>query len=102
MEWDSNAIMGGAGFLGGVIVTLVGVTWKLKGTFTALEDKLRELIWEAVDTSLARHVDGEHAKDSNGRTLRERLMLLESGFQSLRRSTERKHSHGKKEYDDSG
>lgn len=54
-------------FVVSIIVTLVGVSWRLRG-----------VIEKTVEEEVRKHLEAEHSKDRDGRTIRERIGLLEA------------------------
>lgn len=70
-------LLGAGGMIVGVVITLIGVTWRLRGTLDSLKEELKESCDTKVEAGLAEHHEQEHAKDSKGRTIRERLLVLE-------------------------
>lgn len=73
-----SAMIGSACFVLAVITTVIGVSWRIRNLQRVL-----------VEETMKHHVEAEHAKDANGRTLRERVILIETSIESIRRSIER-------------
>ena len=73
MEADTvSVLIGVLAFIVSIVVTLVGVSWRLRG-----------VIEKSVEEELQKHVDGEHGKDGEGRTIRERVGLVEQSVKTL-------------------
>jgi len=69
----------GAGlFLIAVVTTLVGVGWRIRGMEARLREESRENAEQEAFRAMKKHLDAEHTKDSEGRTLRERIGLVEA------------------------
>lgn len=72
-QWLEFAIGLGA-FLVAIVTALVGVGWRIRG----LEARLKEQAEEEAYRSMRKHLEAEHTRDSEGRTLRERIGLMEA------------------------
>lgn len=75
MEIESSAAMAGISFFIGVTATMVGAAWRLR---TTIEREIRDVFKQ--------HLETEHARDAQGRTLRERMALIEASLLSLQSS----------------
>lgn len=69
-----NILIGGGAFLVAIVTTLVGVGWRIRGLEASLREKAEEEAYRAV----RKHVEAEHIRDSEGRTIRERIGVLEA------------------------
>lgn len=91
MDVGLAAALTGISFLVGVIATALGAGWRIRSAIDTAVDVATDKIMREMSETMKNHFDSEHGKDSGGKTLRERVILLESGIQSMRRSIERRH-----------
>lgn len=73
IQWFQFALGAGV-FLLAIVTALVGVGWRMRGMEARLEDKVQDGVVEAMKD----HWRAEHTRDGEGRTLRERIGLLEA------------------------
>lgn len=69
-----NVLIGAGAFILGVITTI-----------GAMRRRDRESMKSCIKEEMEEHVNAEHTKDSEGRTLRERLGIAETNIKSLQK-----------------
>lgn len=85
-DWAAlSAVIGAASFLMAVITTVAAVSWRIR----SLQKSVIEEVTKHQEDMMRHHIEAEHSKDAQGRTLRERVILIETSIDSIRRSIER-------------
>jgi len=84
----------------GITATAVGASWRVRSLVDDRDEKLIGIFLQEIKKEMTAHANAEHGKDGSGKTLRERIILLESAFRSLRRSIERRRGY-ERDIDDS-